>query len=515
MEIDEPAVSATEPPKGGTTFCPPESRRFVLIAAILASSMGFIDGSVVALAMPAIRADLGASLADAQWIGNGYMLFLSALVLLGGAAGDVFGVRNIFAGGIVVFMVTSLACALAGTADTLIVMRALQGIGAAFMVPGSLAIIAKAYPQESRGRAIGLWAAFSSLTPAAGPFVGGVVLSFGDDWMWRLIFAINVPIGLVALAMLAAKVPRDRPAEQRRLDWGGALLATLGLGLMAWGLTGFGLPADSQTVPPWLWLVAGIGLFAAFILWERRATAPMVKLELFRSRAFFGANLYTLILFFAFNAILFFLPMTVVTGWGASELQASLLVLPLSLAIAAFSSRAGRLADRIGPRLPLTLGAVLVGLAYAGLALTMPLMRLWQVTLPIMVLKALGMAIVVSPLSAAVMRATPDSDTGLASGINNAVARAAGLMAVAALGALASVAFAATMHGAAPGVEFGAAPATALPAGAETLRIAATNRAFQAIAAVAAMMCFVAALTAWFTQPSWRAVQQGHARPAV
>ncbi len=200
-------------------FCPPESRRFALVAAILASSMGFIDGSVVALAMPAIRADLGAGLVDAQWISNGYMLFLSALVLIGGAAGDVFGVRNLFASGIVLFMATSLACALAPDAGTLIVMRAAQGIGAAFMVPGSLALIAKSYPAATRGQAIGVWAAYSSLTTAAGPFVGGMVLSFGDDWMWRTIFAINVPIGLVALAMLLGRVPHDRPAEKRRLDF--------------------------------------------------------------------------------------------------------------------------------------------------------------------------------------------------------------------------------------------------------------------------------------------------------
>ena len=198
--------------------------------------MGFIDGSVVSLAMPAIRADLGASLVDAQWITNGYMLFLSALVLLGGAAGDIFGVRNIFSAGIAVFMATSLACALATDAQMLIVTRAVQGIGAAFMVPGSLAIIAKAYPTEERGRAIGQWAAFSSLTTAIGPFIGGMVLSFGADWMWRLIFAINVPIGLIALAILHWRVPRDRPTERRRLDIPGALLATAGLGLMAWGL---------------------------------------------------------------------------------------------------------------------------------------------------------------------------------------------------------------------------------------------------------------------------------------
>jgi EmrB/QacA subfamily drug resistance transporter len=509
---ETPDQPQTPPPR--TTFCPPESRRFVLFTAILASSMGFIDGSVVSLAMPAIRADLGASLVDAQWISNGYMLFLGALVLLGGAAGDVFGVRNIFSAGIAVFMVTSLACALSSDAQMLIVTRALQGMGAAFMVPGSLAIIAKAYPPETRGRAIGQWAAFSSLTTAMGPFIGGMVLSFGADWMWRLIFAINVPIGLIALAILYWRVPPDRPTEKRRLDIPGALLATAGLGLMAWGLTSFGLPASEQHVSPFLWLTSGLALFAGFILWERRARAPMVRLELFASRAFSGANVFTLILFFAFSAVLFFLPMTLVSAWRRPEWEASLVMLPLSLAIATFSSRAGRVADRFGPRLPLTAGAALMGLSYAGLALTMPLMLLWQVTLPVLLLNAAGMAMLVSPLSAAVMLATPDRHTGLASGVNNAVARAAGLMAVAALGAVASVVFAATAGADLPGIEFGARVTAALDPQSEALRVAASNQAFQAIATIAAAMCVLAALVAWFTQPSWRR-EPGVGRPVV
>lgn len=498
-------ITVAEPDRNGKTFCPPPNRRFALVAAILASSMGFIDGSVVSLAMPAIRADLAASLVDAQWIGNGYMLFLSSLVLLGGAAGDVFGVRNIFAGGIAFFIVTSLACALAPDATTLIAMRALQGVGAAFMVPGSLALIAKAYPPDTRGRAIGLWAAFSSLTTAGGPFVGGMMLSFGADWMWRLIFAINVPIGVVALAMLFARVPQDRPPEKRRLDVFGAVLATAGLGLVAWGLTSFGEPAQ-HLVSPSVWLVVGAVIFGLFIAWEKRVAMPMVKLELFRSKAFSGANVYTLILFFAFSAVLFFLPMTVVTAWGASEWQASLLVVPLSLFIAAFSGKAGRIADRNGPRLLLTAGAALVGVSYAGLAATMPLMLMWEVTFPILLLQAIGMAMLVSPLSTAVMQAVPDSDTGLASGVNNAVARAAGLMAVAALGAVASLVFASAMGGAAV-AEFGARPEAALPADIEAQRIVATNRAFQAIAAISAATCLAAAAIAWATQPSWKKVE--------
>lgn len=498
-----PAAQSSEPPRGGPAgFCPPAARPFALVAAILASSMGFIDGSVVALAMPAIRADLSASLVDAQWINNSYLLMLSALVLLGGAAGDVFGVRNIFIAGIALFMATSLACAAAPDGSALVVARTAQGLGAAFMVPGSLALIAKSYPAELRGRAIGTWAAFSALTTAFGPFLGGMLLAFGDPWMWRLIFAINAPIGLVAFTLLVLRVPADRPASRRPLDLPGAALATAGLGLLAWGLTAFGLPPGERLASPWLWLALGAALLAAFVAWERRAAAPMVKLALFSSRAFSGANLYTLLVFFGFNGVLFFLPMTLVTAWGAQEWEASLMFLPLSVFIAGLSGWAGRLADRIGPRLPLTLGALLVAASFAGLAATMPLMTMWSVTLPLLMPLGLGMALLVSPLSAAVMLATPDEDTGLASGVNNAVARAAGLMAVAALGAMAGLVFAAG-GGATAGAEFGAEPALPLQPAAEAARIAASNMAFQAIAAASAAFCGLGAAVAWLTQPAW------------
>ncbi|MVA96062.1 MFS transporter [Nitratireductor sp. CAU 1489] len=504
--METPALdnAADETSATQRVFCPPGARKFVLVSAILASSMGFIDGSVVSLAMPAIRADLGGTLVDAQWISNSYMLFLSALVLIGGAAGDVFGVRNIFLGGIGLFMATSLFCALAPDTDTLILMRALQGVGAALMVPGSLAIIAKSYPANERGAAIGMWAAYSSLTMAAGPFLGGMLLSFGEDWMWRLIFAINVPIGLLTIGMLVVRVPRDRPSERRALDIVGAILATGGLGLMAWGLTALGLPPAERAAPPLTWIGAGGVLFVAFVVWEGRAPAPMVKLELFRSKAFSGANLYTLALFFGFGAVLFFLPMTLVSAWNAAEWQASLMFLPLSLLIAGLSGRAGRWADRIGPRLPLAIGGLLVALSFSGLAATMPLRQMWVVTLPVLTLMGLGMALLVSPLSAAVMLATPDEDTGLASGINNAVARAAGLMSVAALGAVAGLVFAALAPQGAD-VAFGALPPVRLAAAAELQRVEATNTAFQAVAAIAAALCLAAAIIAWLTQPHWAA----------
>lgn len=500
MEMAEPVLHDVPPRQPTRIICPPEARRFVLISAILASGMGFIDGSVVSLAMPAMRADLSASLVDAQWISNSYMLFLSALVLLGGAAGDVFGVRRVFAAGIAVFMTTSAACALAPDASTLIVMRALQGVGAAFMVPGSLAIIAKSYPPETRGRAIGIWAAYASLTAAIGPFIGGMLLTFGEAWMWRLIFAINVPIGLVALVMIFSKVPDDRPSQRRRLDYPGAVLATSSLGLIAWGLTAFGLSADSLLVSPWIWLIAGCLLGAGFIAWERRAKAPMVKLELFRSRAFSGANIYTLILFFAFSAVLFFLPMTLISAWGAHEWQVSVLLLPLSIFIAGMSGWAGRRADKEGPRLLLTAGAALVALSFMLVALTMPLMQLWFVTFPALAVMGLGMGLAVTPLSTAVMMAAPDEDSGLASGVNNAVARAAGLIAVAAMGAVAGLVFANALPGA--NLEFGTLVKGAVAGVTEEARIAATNHAFAVVAWVSAGTCLIAALIAWTTQPS-------------
>ena len=487
---------------GGKPSCPPQARKYVLSAAILATSMGFIDGSVVSLATPAIRADLGASLADAQWISNAYMLFLSALVLTGGAAGDVFGVRNIFGIGVTLFMVTSVLCALAPDENTLIIMRGAQGIGAALMVPGSLSLIAKSYPSEIRGRAIGTWAAFSSITTAFGPMLGSLVLSFGEPWMWRLIFAINAPVGLIVLAMLFAKVPADPPGDGRRLDHIGALLATAGLGSIAWGLTSLGVDAEAKFVPAWAWLAAGVVLAAAFLSWERRASAPMVRLDLFQSAAFSGANLYTLILFFAFHAILFYLPMTLIGGWGVIEWQASLMFLPMSIFIGGFSRQAGALADRIGPKWPLVAGASCVSLSYVLLAATMPLMNLWEVVFPIMLLNGAGMAMLVSPLSTAVMQAAPDRDAGLASGINNAIARSAGLMSVAAFGALAALAYGSRSTAAGSEAGFGEKLSAGVSASAAQMHAAASNSAFQAIAIGCAIACAVAAVIAFFTQPS-------------
>lgn len=496
-EAGSDAAPQTAPETNGT-FCPRSRRRYVLVAAILASALGFIDGSVVSIALPAIRADLGASLVDAQWISNAYALTLSALILVGGAAGDRFGMRRAFVAGIGLFIATSLLCAFAPSAPFLIGARALQGVGAALMVPGSLAIIAKAYPKAERGRAIGIWAAASALTTALGPVIGGFVLSVFDDWVWRAIFAVNLPLGAVAIFLLLVKVPDDSPADQRRLDIGGAALATLGLGCLAYGLTA---GAEGGGADPLAFLAVGAVVLGAFVWWEARAREPMMKLSLFASPVFSGANAATFCLYFALSGILFFLPMLLIAGWRLDEAQVGFIFLPLSAAIALLSGPVGKLADRIGPRLPIAGGSLIVAIAFAGLALLTGsgMRQFWIGVFPLMMLMGLGMALVVSPLSSAVMTAVDDEDTGAASGINNAVSRIAGLVAVAALGVVVARAYAAAV-GDVPEMPGFGEPAE-LSAELDALRAAASDAAFAALAWITAALSLMAALIAWMTAP--------------
>ncbi len=490
-------------PVPGETFCPRPQRRFVLVAAILASALGFIDGSVVSIAIPAIRSDIGATLADAQWISNAYAVTLSALILAGGAAGDNFGLRRTFVTGIVLFVAASLACALAPGPGSLIAARAVQGVGAAIMVPGSLAIIAKAYPRKERGRAIGIWAASSALTTALGPVIGGLVLSTFGDGVWRLIFAINLPLGALAVYLLLFKVPPDRPTEKRALDLGGAAIATAGLGALAYGLTALSDAAGS-IVPPLAFAVAGLFALAGFIYWERRQREPMVDLGLFRSAAFSGANAATFFLYFALSGILFYLPMLLIAGWGLGEGEAGFIFVPLSLAMALMSGSMGKLSDRVGARLPIAAGSVVVAVAFAALALMVGngFRDFWQGVFPAMTLMGIGMAMVVSPLSTAVMTSVADEDTGAASGINNAVSRIAGLIAVAAMGAIVALSYASAV-GDASGVPGFGEPAS-LPPDLDAVRIAASDAAFAAVAWTTAALSLLSAVIAWMTIPGGR-----------
>jgi EmrB/QacA subfamily drug resistance transporter len=494
------SAASPEAQGNGTTFCPKELRIYVLLAAILASAMGFIDGAVLSIAIPSLRADLGASFADAQWINNAYLLFLSSLLLLGGAAGDRFGLKRVFALGIVLFVVASIVCAIAPNPLLLIIARAVQGAGAAMMVPGSLAIIAAAYPREERGWAIGIWAAASSLTTILGPILGGLVLTAFGDWSWRLVFAINLPLGGIALALLYLRVPADPPTGDRKLDVLGGVLVSVALLSIAWGLTGDG----SQSVPSVTHMVlyCGMGfvIFAGFLWWETRAKEPMMPLGLFANRSFSGANALTLALYFSLSAALFYLPMTLIGGWGVSPAEVSIALAPLGIALTILSSWTGRLSDRFGPGPPIAGGSLLVAAGFAGMALLVHTQSLWFGIVPMMILMGIGMGFVVSPLSTAVMTSLKDSESGIASGVNNAVARVAGLLAVAIAGGVAAFVFERSLGSAAElPIFFGLPPETPLAPDIEAARVAATNSAFAAIGWLTAGLSVVSAIIAWLT----------------
>jgi EmrB/QacA subfamily drug resistance transporter len=465
-------------------FCDPAARKWVLTVAILASSLGFIDSSVTSIAMPAIRASLGASLAQAQWIGSAYLLVLASLILAGGALGDRFGTVRVFSAGIGIFIIASVLCALAPNAEALIAARALKGFGAALMVPGSMAIIGKAYPRGDRGRAIGLWSAASAITMAIGPVLGGLLLSLGPDWAWRVIFGINLPLGLLALWLLFAHVRPDAGRRGAPVDVPGAALATVGLGLMAYTLTSPGAHA-------WQMGLAGIVAFAAFLLWEATTLAPMMRLSLFRDHAFAGANAATFFLYFALTAVSFYLPMTAISAWGVGAAAVTAAFLPFSVIIGVMSGAAGRMADKIGPAPLIAIGAGLVTMAFAALAVFAHLAAFWGVAVPCMILAAVGMGLVVAPLSAGVMASVGDDEQGAASGINNAVARVASLVAVALGGTVAAMGY-----GAAGGsVSFADADVTG------AAQITATSAGFAWVAGMAALC---AALSAVITMFSFR-----------
>ncbi len=494
MTADADLPRPPPPEAGAVSFPGPALRRRLLWAAILASAMGFIDGSVLAIAIPAIREGLDASLAQAQWVSNAYLLTLSALILVGGALGDRFGTARILALGIAAFAASSLVCAVAPSTNLLIGARAIQGAAAALMVPGSLALIARAYPREERGRAIGVWAAASALTTAAGPLLGGLLLSWDAPGVWRWIFAVNLPLGALALWLMRDGLDLDRGRPDHPLDLPGAALATLGLGLLAAGLTREG---DGTLLA----LCGGVALLA-FVAWEARSPHPMMPLRLFRDRAFAAANLATFALYAALSAVLFFLPMLLVSGWGLSEFETSFAFAPLSVAIFLLSSRFGGMADRTGPGVLIGGGAALVALSYAWLALAVGTQSLWAGVLPPMILAGLGMAMVVAPLSAAVMGAVGEDDSGAAAGINNAVSRVAGLVAVAALG------------GVVAGVYAGAGgPLSYGEAGAAPDHAAAMTRAFAAVAWVSAGLAALSAVLAVVGIPQPAAGRAGVGTP--
>ena len=479
----------------------PAQRRRILVAAIVASSMGFIDGSVISIVTPAIRASLGASLADVQWVSNAYLLTLSSLLLLGGAAGDRFGLRNVFAAGIVLFVVASLASTLAGNTALLIASRAVQGLGAAFMVPGSLAIIAEAYPKDQRGGAIGTWAAASSLTTLLGPVLGGALLTWLGDDSWRWVFAINLPLGAVALALLSG-IPVQANLARKPLDFFGAALASVTLLLVSWAF----IDASGWF---WVYLGASLAMLAVFLVWEARAAAPMLPLTLFADLRFSGAQAVTFLIYFGLSAVLFYLPMVMIAGWRISPAEVAIAMLPFGIALTVLSPPAGKLTDRFGPGPVIATGGFLVTLCFIGLGLTAHLHQVWFGIAPLMILFGIGMSAIAGPISIAVVGSVEDGETGTASAINNAVARIAGLVAIAAMGALALAVF--RLNAPLEAVAFGIVDDAATPGAIETARVAATDLAFAAICYATAALVGIGTILSWTTLRNHRPVGLGNA----
>ena len=422
----------------GALPAPARAKQLTLVACIAGSSIAFLDEFVVNVALPAIREDLGGGLAAQQWMTNAYLLALSSLLLVGGSLGDLFGERRVFSIGVAAFGAMSVLCAAAPTIEALIVGRALQGAAAALLVPATLAVIVATFPEDERGRAIGTWTAWTGIATVIGPVVGGQLVDAGS---WRLIFAINVPLVIATLALIAVAVPAGRPAGSRpRVDLAGAALA-------AGGLTGIALGLIQQPEHGWGSavvagpLAAGLALLLGFLAWERRSPAPMLPLGLFNRRNFAVANLQTLSMYAGLAGMFFFLTIFLQQVAGYDALEAGVASLPTTAVLFVLSRRFGMLADRFGPRAFMAGGPLV---SAAGLLLLLRIDERFDYLtelLPALLVFALGLAMTVAPLTAAVLAGVEERNAGIASGTNMAVARVADLLGIAVIGVFVAAQF--------------------------------------------------------------------------
>jgi EmrB/QacA subfamily drug resistance transporter len=421
----------------------PESRkRLVLVAAILGTTVVTVDSTVVNVALPAIANDLGGGLAGQQWTSNAYLVMLGSLLLIGGSLGDIFGERRVFLAGVIGFGATSVICALAPTIEVLIAGRALQGIAGAALTPAALAVIVSTFPPDERGKAIGAWTAWGGIGTVLGPLIGGQLV---DAASWRWIFAINLPIVLVTMVLIARVVPEGRDRDpDARVDLVGALTCALGLvgvtfGLIEQPLHGWGSPVV------FLPLVLGAVVFAGFLVWEAHTPRPMLPLGLFRRRNFAAGNVETFAMYGGLGLLFFFLVLYLQQVAGYNALEAGASSIPVTVMMFVLSTRFGALADRYGPRFFMGVGPLVAAAGMAWLLRIDAHVDYLTDLLPALVLFGLGLSMTVAPLTATVLADADESNAGIASGVNNAIARVAGLVAIAAVGAVVSAAFAARL----------------------------------------------------------------------